>query len=150
VARHRAKDWNIDPDRVGMMGLSAGGQLVLYAATHFDAGQADAKDPVERESSHPAFQALIYSGPPLGDLALPKDVPPAFLCVAFDDKTPSHTAIDVFEKLRDAGGSAELHVYAKGGHGFGMRDRPLPITGWITRFHEWMVDQGLLKAGGSS
>jgi len=146
VARHHAKEWNIDPERIGMMGLSAGGQLVFYAATHFDAGKAEAADAIERESSRPAFQGLIYSGGPIGDAEPPKDTPPAFLCVAFDDKTPAKNAIDLFQRLRDAGATVELHVYAKGGHGFGMRDRPLPITAWMTRFHEWMTDQGLLRS----
>jgi acetyl esterase/lipase len=147
VARSRAGEWGLDPERIGMMGLSAGGQLVFHAATRFDAGQAEAKDPVEREGSRPAFAAYVYSGSPLTDTEIPKDVPPAFLCVASDDKGPAKNAIDIYQRLRDAGASVELHAFARGGHGFGMKDRPLPITSWIVRFHEWMADQGFLKAG---
>ena len=144
VARHRAKEWGLDPERIGMLGISAGGQLVFHAATRFDSGAPEAKDPVERESSRPAFQAFLYSGSPLADTDLPKEGPPAFLCVASDDKGPAKNALELYQKLRDAGTSAELHLYAKGGHGFGMKDRPLPVTGWILRFHEWMKDQGFL------
>jgi acetyl esterase/lipase len=144
VARHRAKEWGLDPERIGMIGISAGGQLVFHAATRFDAGASEAKDAVERESSRPAFQAFLYSGSPLADTDLPKEGPPAFLCVASDDKGPAKNALELYQKLRDAGTSAELHLYARGGHGFGMKDRPLPVTGWILRFHEWMKDQGFL------
>ena len=147
VARARAKEWGLDPERIGMMGLSAGGQLVFHAATRESAGNADSKDSVERESSRPAFAAYVYSGSPLAETEIPKDVPPAFLCVASDDKGPAKNALDIYQKLRDAGGSVELHAFAHGGHGFGMKDRPLPITSWIVRFHEWMADQGFLKAG---
>jgi acetyl esterase/lipase len=147
LVRSRAKEWGIDPERVGILGFSAGGQLATYAATRFDSGKPDADDPVQRESSRPAFQALLYPGSTGADTLVPKDAPPAFLCVASDDREPSRTAVSLFQKLRDAGVSAELHVYAKGGHGFGMRDRPVPITGWPLRFHEWMADQGFLTGG---
>jgi endo-1,4-beta-xylanase len=145
VARLRARDWGLDPERIGMMGLSAGGQLLFHAATRFDSGQGDAADPVERQASRPAFAAFVYSGSAPDGAEVPKNAPPAFLCAAFDDKGPARTAIDLFQKLRDAGGTAELHVYGQGGHGFGMKNRPLAITGWIDRFHDWMADQGFLK-----
>jgi acetyl esterase/lipase len=146
VARSRAKGWGLDPERIGMLGISAGGQLVFHAATRYDAGQPEAADAVDRSSSRPAFFGLLYSGSALSPEAeIPKDAPPAFLCVAFDDKGPTGHALTLFHKLRDTGVSAELHVYARGGHGFGMKDRPLPVTGWISRFHEWVVDQ-VLKA----
>jgi endo-1,4-beta-xylanase len=147
VTRQHARDWDIDPERIGLLGCSAGGQLAFYAATHFDAGKPDARDPAEHESSRPAFAALLYSGAPLGAIEVPKDTPPAFIAVAFDDKGPSKAALDIFTALRDAGASVEMHVYAHGGHGFGMKERPEPITGWITRLHEWMIDQGWAKRG---
>lgn len=150
LVRSRAKDWLVDAERVGMIGFSAGGQVAALAAARFDRGKAGAEDPVERESSRPAFQALVYSGSVGADTAIPADAPAAFLCVAFDDKGPSRTAIDLFQRLRDAGVNAELHVYSKGGHGFGMRDRPLPITSWPARLQEWMVDQGFLKSRATS
>lgn len=149
LVRSRAREWNLDPRRVGLLGFSAGGQLASHAAARFDAGNPGAKDEVERESSRPAFQALLYAGATRADLALPKDAPPAFLCVAADDRGPSRTAVELFQKLRDGGIDAELHVFARGGHGFGMRDRPLAITGWRTRLLEWLRDQGLLDKQGA-
>jgi len=149
LVRHRAKEWNVDPARVGVLGFSAGGQLALHAAARFDSGRPDADDPVERESSRPAFVALLYPGSVAADGELPADAPPAFLCVASDDERPARTAVLVFERLRGRGIAAELHVYARGGHGFGMRDRPLPITAWPLRFHEWLADQGLLASPGA-
>jgi len=150
LVRSRAKEWGLDPARVGVLGFSAGGQLALHAATRFDAGREDADDPVERESSRPAFQGLLYSGSAGADMEVPRDAPPAFLCVALDDQRPAGTAVEVFQRLRDRGIAAELHVYARGGHGFGMRDRPFPISAWPLRFHEWMADQGLLAGRGGS
>ena len=150
VVRSRAKEWGVDPERVGVIGFSAGGQLAYLAATRFDAGRSASSDPMERESSRPAFQALIYSGSVDAAAELRADTPPAFICAALDDKGPARTSIDVFQKLRDAGVSAEVHVYATGGHGFGMKDRPLPITAWPARFHEWMADRGFLSRAASS
>jgi acetyl esterase/lipase len=144
--RSRARQWNLDPARVGMMGFSAGGELVARAGASFDAGKRDARDPIDRESARPAFQVLIYPGGLKEDLTVPKDAPPAFLCAAYDDKGPSHGAVMLFQKLRDAGISAELHVYSKGGHGFGMKDRPLPITTWPVRVREWLATEGFLTA----
>jgi acetyl esterase/lipase len=144
VARARAREWNLDPERIGVMGFSAGGQLAALASARFDAGEAGAADAVDRLSSRPSFQALIYPGGVGADMAIPKDAPPAFLCAAFDDRGPARTSVDLFEKLRDAGVTTELHLYSTGGHGFGMRERPLPITSWTARFHDWMRATGLL------
>lgn len=144
LVKSRAREWQLDPLRVGLMGFSAGGQLASHAALRFDAGTKDAQDLIERESSRPAFQALLYSGSVPPETPVPPDAPPAFLCVAADDATPARTSLEIFQKLRAAQIGAELHVYAQGGHGFGMRDRPLSVTGWPRRFHEWMTDQGFL------
>jgi acetyl esterase/lipase len=144
VVRSRAVAWRIDPRRIGILGFSAGGEVAGLAAARFDPGAAGASDPIERESSRPDFQAHVYAGARAAESEIPADAPPAFLCVAADDQGPSRTALALFQKLRDKGVDAELHVYAQGGHGFGMRDRPFPITGWPSRFHDWMRAQGLL------
>ncbi|HEX6740141.1 MAG TPA: DUF1587 domain-containing protein, partial [Vicinamibacteria bacterium] len=144
LVRSRAREWGLDPERVGLLGFSAGGQLAAYAGARYEAGTPDAEDPLQRETSRPAFQALLYPGAIPPETPVPKDAPPAFLCVASDDRDPSRHATALFQKLREAGVGAELHVYAKGGHGFGMRERPLPITGWPQRFQEWLADQGFL------
>jgi endo-1,4-beta-xylanase len=146
VVRARAKSWNLDPQRVGVIGFSAGAQLASFVGAGFDAGNPQATDPVEKESSRPAFQALMYGGAKRDGAPIPKDAPPAFFLVAADDKNPSTTALELFPRFREAGIDAELHIFSKGGHGFGMKDRPLAITGWPARFREWLADQGLLKA----
>jgi dienelactone hydrolase len=117
---------------------------VARASAAFDAGKREARDPIERESARPAFQVLMYPGGLKEDLVVPKDAPPAFLCAAYDDKGPSRGAVMLFQKLRDAGVNAELHVFSKGGHGFGMKDRPLPITTWPARLREWLSAEGFL------
>jgi len=146
LVRSRAKEWQIDSDRIGVMGFSAGGQLAALAGMRFDLGEQGAPDAVDRVSSRPSFQALIYPGGVGADPDVPKDAPPAFLCAAFDDKGPAGTALMMTQKFRDAGVNAELHLFSTGGHGFGMKDRPLPVTGWISRFHDWMRAAGFLTA----
>jgi acetyl esterase/lipase len=146
LVRSRSGQWNLSRDRIGVLGFSAGGELAARAAMSFDSGKADAADAVEHESSRPDFQALIYPGSPGADAMPPKDAPPAFLCVAFDDRGPAATALSLTQKFRDAGINAELHIYSRGGHGFGMRDRPLPITSWALRLQDWMGDHGFLAA----
>jgi acetyl esterase/lipase len=146
LVRSRAKEWQIDSDRIGVMGFSAGGQLAALAGMRFDLGEQGAPDAVDRVSSRPSFQALIYPGGVGADPVVPKDAPPAFLCAAFDDKGPAGTALMMTQKFRDAGVNAELHLFSTGGHGFGMKDRPLPVTGWISRFHDWMRAAGFLTA----
>ena len=146
LLRARAKGWNLDPQRIGVIGFSAGAQIVSFMGAGFDAGDPKAADPIERESARPAFQALLYGGSRReGGPPLPRDAPPAFFCVASDDKGPTTTAVELFQKFREAGLSAELHIFARGGHGFGMKDRPMPITHWPARFREWLDDQGFLK-----
>ncbi len=149
LVHSRAKEWNIDPARVGILGFSAGGEVANYASSRFDSGHADASDAADRETCRPAFQALIYAGTAKGE-ERPKDTPPTFICLAYDDKPKLAIAADELQKLRNAGVSTELHIYAKGGHGFGMRERPLPITSWPFRFYDWLADQGFLKSSAST
>jgi acetyl esterase/lipase len=144
LVRSRAKDWHIDPARVGVLGFSAGGEVAVLAGTRFDNGHPDSDDAVERESSRPAFQALLYAAAPK-DVQFPKDTPPTFICLAWDDKPKLAIVTDELPKLREAGIPCELHIYAQGGHGFGMHDRPLPVTSWPMRFYEWLGNQGGLK-----
>ena len=148
LVRARADEWGVKPDRIGILGFSAGGEIALLAATQPDAGKTDAPDPVERLSSRPDFFAPIYSGGlQRTDCKPAKDTtPPAFLVCADDDRMPEQLAA-FFTRLHQAGVNAELHIYSVGGHGFGVRaDRPaLAVSSWNTRFIEWLGDRGLLK-----
>lgn len=146
--RSRAREWHVDPARVGIMGFSAGGELAALAATRYDSGKPDAADPVERMNSRPDFQVLIYPGGGAGKVEVTKDTPPAFMLCADDDRGPSQTIPNLYLALKQAGVPAEIHIYASGGHGFGIRDNPKPFPSWNTwylRVGDWMADRGLLK-----
>jgi endo-1,4-beta-xylanase len=134
LVRSRAVEWGIDPARVGLIGFSAGGELAMLAATSFEKGQPSATDPIDRLDSRPDFLALIYPGFRPGTLHVTKETPPTFLAVADDDRSCAPASIEFYQALKRAGVSGELHIYARGGHGFGMERRPLPVyaTGWAT------------------
>jgi endo-1,4-beta-xylanase len=146
LVRQRASEWGVSPDRIGVMGFSAGGQLAALAAVRYDAGDGAATDPVDRQSSKPAFQALVYPAIPR-DMPLSKDTPPAFLlCGENDRQNISQGLPELYLALKRAEVSAELHVYAGVGHGFGMRERTKgPVRDWAARFREWMDSSGFLK-----
>jgi acetyl esterase/lipase len=146
--RHNAKEWGVEPSRVGIMGFSAGGEVVGYACTKFDKGNPDAEDPIERQGCRPDFQILIYSGP-LGikGATLTKDVPPAFIAIGEKDNQ-AVTMANHFVALKKAGVSAELHMYANTDHAFGMGTSAKLTSsaqGWTNRLKEWMNDRGFTK-----
>jgi endo-1,4-beta-xylanase len=145
LVRSKAKEWHIN--KLGIMGFSAGGDLVLYSATKFDAGKADADDLVERASSRPDFQIAVYPAIPK-DLKLAKNNPPAFLvCGNQDRPNISEGLATLYLNMKRAGINTELHIYASVGHGFGLRDKAsLRIAGWPMRVKEWLSDLDLLKA----
>ena len=131
LLRRRADEWGIAPDQIGIMGFSAGGRVA--------AGVALAGDP----ESRPAFVAPIY-GAMWGEATVPPDAPPLFTLVAQDDALAAASVVDLYAAWNEAGREAELHVYSKGGHGFGMKQQDLPIDTWIERFGDWLRVQGLL------
>ena len=138
--RSRASEWNIDANRIGILGFSAGGEVAALASTKYDAGNAGAADPIERFSSRPAFEALIYPGIPK-QMVLTKQTPPAFLVCGEQDRPGIAQGLpELYLALKRAGVSAELHVYAGVGHGFGVRatNRP-PVSGWLQLFLDWLT-----------
>lgn len=141
--RARASEWNLNPGRIGFLGFSAGGELAALVETRFDPGTPGSADPIDRLSSRPDFTAIIYPGFRPGAITVPKDAPPAFLVCANDD--PSHvvTTTQLYLDLQKAGISAEMHIYAGGGHGFGIRETHKPSATWPTRLIEWMADRKL-------
>lgn len=146
LVRSRAKEWGIDTARIGVMGFSAGGEVAGLSAMRFDYGKEEATDPVDRQSSRPAFQALIYPGGS-SRFEVVKNSPPLFLVGGYKDRSDIAEGIAlVYLKYKQAGVSAELHIYANAGHGFGMRSTNKgAVAGWPERFTEWLYDMGFLK-----
>ncbi len=121
TVRSRAAEWGVDPAKIGAGGFSAGGELAQLVALRNDAGKADAADPVERVSSRPDFQVLIYPGKSQLIQPVPGS-PPAFLAAGFDDRPDISTGLaEAYLRFKKAGVQAELHMYANVGHGFGVR-----------------------------
>lgn len=146
LVRSRAGEWAIDPKRIGIMGFSAGGEVAALGAARTDAAGTESADPVDRLNSSPDFQILVYPGGPLvNTLKVPKNGPSAFLTCAYDDQGSAALVAQLYLKFKEAGVPAELHIYARGGHGFGMRDSKLPVGTWTARVQDWMADLGLLS-----
>lgn len=143
--RSRAQGWNLVPTRIGVLGFSAGGELAALASMRFDHGAKEAADLVERESSKPDFQALIYPGSSRR-IAPTKDSPPVFLLCGYDDRPDiSQGLAQVYLKFKEVGVPAELHVYAKAGHGFGVRHTNRhAVANWLERFADWLDDLGFV------
>jgi len=149
LTRSRAEEWHVNLTRVGIMGFSAGGEVTALAATHFDAGKPDAADPIDRQSSRPDFDALIYPGVRADSYTIPKDMPVTFMLCADNDRGPSTALAGLYPMLKAAGIRTEVHVYASGGHGFGINPNtrnPSPVaTTWQLRLGDWLKDIGMLK-----
>jgi endo-1,4-beta-xylanase len=145
LVKARAAEFRINPELVGVAGYSAGGELVALAGTRFDAGQANAADPVARQSSRPAFMGLIYPAIP-ANMKLTGDTPPAFmLCGENDRPTISEDLPRLYLSFKAAKVPAELHVFTGVGHGFGIRPTMSPaVAVWPTLFTNWLVSRKLL------
>lgn len=161
LVRSRAAEWGIDPNRIGIIGFSAGGHLAVTTATHFDQRAYEPVDDIDKASCRPDFAAAIYPGYFLEQeragveakkdvlapyIRIPKETPPIFLVHATDDSVagPENSAV-MYLALKRANISAELQIYARGGHGFGVRKSDLPCSTWPDRFVAWLQSQGMLK-----
>jgi acetyl esterase/lipase len=135
IARSHAAAWGLDPNRIGMIGFSAGGYLTLNVALHHDA------------ASGPDFVAPIYALAPASVNPGPDRIP-MFLACAEDDPLvpPKPNSVRVYDTWRSAGIPVELHVFKKGGHGFGIRKQNLPSDAWPGLFHHWLAAEGYLPS----
>ncbi len=170
--RAHAPEWGIAPDRIGIWGFSAGGHLASTAATHLDAGNPSAADPIDRVSSRPDFAILAYPvitcsewfrhqgscknllgdnpDPKLADyLSNEKQVtaqtPPTFLFHTNDDEgVPAENSVAFYMALRKAGVPAELHIYQHGRHGVGLAQKDPILSSWPQRLADWLRLHGFL------
>lgn len=142
LVRARADEIGIDPDRIGIIGFSAGGTPVRYAALV----KERLYEPVDRYdtvSFRPDFAAPIYAGGVPEGAAISEECPPFFMVIAHDDRDRSVAVAELYIALKRANVSAELHIYESGGHGYGLRETELPVTRWPDRMEEWMRRLGL-------
>ncbi|MGB6131340.1 MAG: alpha/beta hydrolase [Acidobacteriaceae bacterium] len=147
MVREHAAAWHFDAERIGVVGFSAGAYLAAALSTHYEQRLYAAVDGADALSCKPDFAMVIYPGylsiaekdfefnPAIPVTAA---VPPTFLVQAEDDPVHVENAIDYFMALKQAGVPAELHVYAQGGHGYGLRRTELPITGWPRLAERWL------------
>jgi acetyl esterase/lipase len=152
LVRGRAKEWGIDPRRIGMVGFSAGGHLVGSTCTRFEERTYEPIDEIDKISCRPDFGIMCYSGYfKVNDgltptVKTPKDTPPLFFVHASDDTISEveHT-ITFYLALKRAKIDAEMHIFASGGHGFGVRPGS-PCNGWTRTCQDWLRTRGILKA----
>lgn len=152
MVRHHATEWGVDPQRVGLLGFSAGGNLAGHAS--FDRTERTyAQKPELDGDAKPSFMVMIYGGGFLdatdktkfrAGFSVPADAPPSFFLVAHDDKTNPIEATMLYMELKKQGIPAEVHIMTKGGHGFGMRRDGNPVNDWPARCGEWMKSMGWL------
>jgi acetyl esterase/lipase len=147
VARHHAEDWGIDPDKLGVLGFSAGGHLSVMLASHWATDDYQPIDAADQLSARPNFVIPIYPAY-LGDpqdksrlsplVKISKDSAPMFIAITHDDSDRSIYAALLYVELKRAKVPAELHIYGKGGHGYGMRPSEHPVSTWTKRCEEWL------------
>jgi acetyl esterase/lipase len=149
VVRSRAREWDLDPNRIGMMGFSAGGEIVSMVAFGSGSANVNAADEIDRVDSRPNFLIMIYPGPLGIPDVIPANAPPAFLLAANDDECCSPPAMKLLQRYRDAKIPVEAHIYAHGSHGFNMgnRSKLASIKGWPQRLADWLADNHFLDAG---
>lgn len=154
LVRFRAKEWGIDPHKIGILGFSAGGHLVASISTHFDRRRYPAVDAADRESCRPDFAVALYPGhlavPERGfvlnpDIRVTARTPPTLLIQAQDDPVdPIENSLVYYTALQARGVAAEIHIFGSGGHAFGLRPTTAPITRWPRLVQAWLVTIGMI------
>lgn len=154
LVRQRAKEWQVDPDRIGVLGFSAGGHLAALLSTDSVQQTYELTDEVDRVSARPNFTILVYPAylatksdtlaPPL---KVDAKTPPTFLVQTEDDGVRVESSIVYYLALKRANVPVEMHLYSRGGHGYGLRPSQDLVSSWPLRAEAWMKSAGFLKPG---
>jgi acetyl esterase/lipase len=152
LVRKHAAEWDIDANRIGILGFSACGHLSAAVATNFDKRHYDPIDVVDSISCRPDFAVLVYPAYLTAkatelapEIRVGPKTPPTFFVHAGNDRISSENSIAMYLALKKAGVPAELHIYADGGHGFGLRPSENPVSTWPRQCQKWMASRQLLK-----
>jgi acetyl esterase/lipase len=173
LVRANAKEWGIDPGKIGIAGSSAGGHLASTAGTRFDEGIANSADPIEKISCRPDFMLLLYPVITFNEefghmgsrqnligagndwklvkeysneLHVTSKTPPTFLILADDDSgVPPRNSVEFYLALKENKIPAEMHIFQQGGHGFGMTKKNLPVDQWPDLFYNWLKSQKIIQ-----
>jgi acetyl esterase/lipase len=175
TVRANAKEWGVDPARIGILGFSAGGHLASTVATHFDAGRSDSSDTIDQASCRPDFAVLVYPvisftapythrgslknllgenpDPQLvqnlsNETQVTAQTPPSFLMhTSGDTAVPPENSVAFYLALRKAGVPAEMHIYEQGRHGLGLAPAEAALSTWPARCADWLRVRGILPGG---
>jgi acetyl esterase/lipase len=155
LVRSRAGEWGVDPAHIGFIGFSAGGEVAGMIGTKFDAGKPGDADPIERVSSRPDFNVLVYpwyrpganqpEAVPL--FPIPADAPPVFMVCTSEDRSHAEPTVKFYMELLAKRVPVEMHMYSSGPHGFALRPlaKPLPVNTWSDRLKEWLAEKGISR-----
>lgn len=147
LVRSRAAEWNIAPDRIGVLGFSAGANLAAVASTRFNARAYEPLDAVDRQSARPDFAVLIYpaylakqdgTNGVVPELTISRETPPTFIVQTEDDPVHVENSLAYYQALKNAKVPAEMHLFSKGGHGYGMRSTGAPVNRWPEELEAWL------------
>jgi acetyl esterase/lipase len=153
IVRSHAVEWHLDYHRIGVLGFSAGGHLAAALSTHFDDRVYDLVDSADQLSCRPDFTVLVYPAyltvpeqnfAPEPELHVTDKTPPTFIVQTEDDPIHVENALVYYRELKDVKVPAELHVYAQGGHGYGLRRTELPVTEWPQAVEMWLRTNGIV------
>ena len=155
LVRFHASEWHIDPHKIGVIGFSAGGHMVAATSTHFDKRLYPMVDGADQESCRPDFAVACYPGHLYSDdigfklnpnVPVTTNTPPTFLLQAEDDHVDGvEQSLVYYVALKKAGVPVEMHLYAQGGHGFGLRHSEFPISEWPQLVEKWLVTTGVIS-----
>lgn len=173
IVRSNAKEWGIDPSKIGIAGSSAGGHLASTVGTQFNLGDKNSSDPLERISCRPDFMLLLYPVISFNEafghmgsrknligegndwklvekysneLQVSSQTPPTFLVLTDDDKTvPPQNSVEFYLALKKNNIPSEMHIFQEGGHGFGMTKKNLPVDNWPNLFYDWLKALEIVK-----